>query len=213
MSKLSDLKNKHLGETIWVLGSGATLDFIKPEFFVDKIVVSTNFSAKVAGIYAQYAFSHYHSVAKQLIDTSNYVLTLLKDTVSRQDWSDVVPSNLVFIEQDNYVGPGSSWNPFTTHAPRSDSLVYGSSSLHGAMHLASWLGAKAIILVGADCGLIDSKENVSGYPQGQGDYPHALYNRDHKQMKDWLLKEYGTEVYSLNPFINLNLEGHTFDGV
>jgi hypothetical protein len=31
-------------------------------------------------------------------------------------------------------------------------------------------------------------------------------------MKDWLVANYGVTVYSLNPFINLNLEGHTFTG-
>jgi hypothetical protein len=32
-------------------------------------------------------------------------------------------------------------------------------------------------------------------------------------MKEYLEQEYGVKTYSLNPFINLNLEGHTFGGV
>jgi len=32
-------------------------------------------------------------------------------------------------------------------------------------------------------------------------------------MKDWLAEKCGVTVYSLNPFINLNLEGHKFEGV
>ena len=32
-------------------------------------------------------------------------------------------------------------------------------------------------------------------------------------MNEWLVREYGVTVYSLNPFVNLNLEGHRFEGV
>jgi hypothetical protein len=79
------------------------------------------------------------------------------------------------------------------------------------MHLAAWLGASSIVLVGADCGVLDGKERIEGYPQG--DNPWSIYNHHHKLMKDWLADKYGVGVYSLNPFINLNLEGHRFEGV
>jgi hypothetical protein len=213
LSELANLRNLHKDATIWVLGSGSTLGFIKPEFFTDKIVVSTNLSASLAGISAKYCFTHYHSVAKSLLEPNNYVVTLRRDTKSHQDWADSVPNNLVFADQDSYQGPGSSWNPLTSNPPRKDSLAYGSSSLHGAMHLAAWLGASSIILVGADCGRIDGSERIKDYPIGEGENPHGLYNQHHKLMKDWLVQEYGVEVYSLNPFINLNLEGHSWSGV
>ena len=213
MPELADLKNRHLGETIWVLGSGATLGFIEPRFFEDKVVVSTNFSAQLAGISSEYAFSHYHSVARSISDSTKYAVTLRRDTNTHQDWIGEIPSNVVFADQDSYQAPGSSWNPLTSHPPRKDSLAYGSSSMHGAMHLAGWLGASAIILVGADCGRLDDSERIEGYPQGDGENPHALYNAHHKLMKEWLVAEYDLQVYSLNPFINLNLEGHTFTGV
>ena len=211
MSELSDLRNKHPGETIWVLGSGPTLSFIKPSFFDDKIVVSTNFAAQVAGIKAEYVFSHYHNDLSPLIEPTNYAITLRRDTVTHKEWTEDIPNNLVFVNQDSYSPPGSAWNPFTTHTPREDSLVYGSSSIHGSMHLAAWLGASSIVLVGADCGVLDGKERIDGYPQG--DNPWSIYNQHHKLMKDWLADKYGVGVYSLNPFINFNLEGHKFQGV
>jgi hypothetical protein len=211
LSDLSDLRNRHSGETIWVLGSGTTLRFIKPSFFDDKIVVSTNFAAKVAGIKADYVFSHYHADLSTLIEQSNYAVTLRRDTVSHREWTEDIPDNLVFVNQDSYSPPGASWNPFTTHTPLEDSLVYGSSSIHGSMHLAAWLGASSIVLVGADCGVLDGSDRIPDYPQG--DTPWALYNLHHKLMKDWLADNYGVAVYSLNPFINLNLEGHKFEGV
>ena len=34
------------------------------------------------------------------------------------------------------------------------------------MHLAAWLGAAQIVLVGADCGTLDGEHRVVGYQDG-----------------------------------------------
>jgi hypothetical protein len=207
--RLNDLKGKHQGETIWVLGSGPSLNFLSPELFRDKITVSTNFSARTLGFIPDYVFTHYHEDALDLISDSGMVVTLTNN------WRDSSPfprpenPDIVLVEQDSYTPPGEAWSP-ETHPPRKDSLVYGSSSLHGSMHLAAHLGAAFIILVGADCGTIDGENRVSGYVQG--DTPWNVYNKHHKLMKDYLEREYPVKVHSLNPFINFNLEGHTFHG-
>jgi hypothetical protein len=216
--ELSDLRDVHAGETVWVLGSGGTLNHLDPAFFDGKVVVSTNFSAMHFGIErAQFAFTHYHEDALLILSRSEVVVTLACDTNTRVPWQGYVDERLVLIKQDSYVGPGDGWNPNTTHQPRADSLVYGSSSIHGAMHLAAHIGAAHIVMVGADCGRLDRTANVAGYgPLGGGgpeqDRILSLYERDHRRMKDWLVANYGVTVYSLNPFINLNLEGHTFTG-
>ena len=209
---LDDLRNAHEGETIWILGSGPTLGFIDPIFFEDKIVVSTNYSAQVAKIKNPYVFTHYHVVAEKLNGESKAVVTLKKNTQPNTPWRGDLPENVVLIEQDSYSPPGASLDPFRRNPPRSDSLAYGSSSFHGAMHLGAWLGAKSLILVGADCGTLDGQHRLHGYQKG-GDTQWVLYNRHHKLMKDWLIEKYGIRVYSLNPFINFNLEGHNFQGV
>ena len=208
--ELEDLASAHYGETIWVLGSGPSLNFLSPSFFDDKTTVSTNASAFTLGFEPDYVFSHYHSEALRM-SAQVAVVTLARDTVTQQEWRGDKPDELVLIEQDSYNPPGSSWNPLTTHPPKPHSLAYGSSSLHGSMHLAAWLGAKHIVLVGADCGMLDGEHRVAGYPDG--DKLWVLYNEHHALMKAWLQREYDVTVYSLNPFINLNLEGHRFEGV
>jgi hypothetical protein len=193
-----------------VLGSGPSLNFLSPQFFDDKTTVSTNESAFTLGFVPDYVFSHYHREAVRM-PAQIAVVTLARDTVTQQEWHGEKPEELVLIEQDDYNPPGSSWNPLTTHPPKPYSLAYGSSSLHGSMHLAAWLGAKHIVLVGADCGRIDGEDRVEGYPDG--DKLWVLYNEHHGLMKTWLQREYDVTVYSLNPFINLNLENHRFEGV
>ena len=209
--KLEDLRDKHAGETVWVLGSGPSLNFIDSGFFADKVVVSTNFAAQVMKIRPQFLFTHYHENAQELLDTADVVVTLEHDTMTRLTWQSEPHASLVLIPQDSPNPPGIHWNIFGAHTPRDDSLAYGTSSLHGSMHLAAWLGASHIMMVGADCGAIDGEHRVLDYPEGE--QPWDMYDRHHREMKQWLEQNYGVTVYSLNPFINLNLEGHKFEGV
>ena len=215
--ELEDIKNLYAGETAWVFGSGGTLNYLNPEFFRNKLIISTNLGAVRFGITRpQFVFSHYHIVAAEAAEVASVVVSLAKDTRSHEPWQGDKPDNVILIPQDSYSGPSDQWNPNSTHRPRPDSLVYGSSSLHGAMHLAASVGAAHIVMVGADCGILDSKVNLDGYPVlgGKGDTDRilSLYERDHNRMKQYLVNTYGVTVYSLNPFINLNLEGHTFVG-
>ena len=215
--ELNDVKHLYAGETAWVVGSGGTLNHLSPEFFRGKLVVSTNLGPVKFGIdRPQFVFTHYHDVAAEALDVAGAVVTLAGCTRTRLPWPGDVPDNLILIPQDSYVGPSDVWDPNSTHPPRPDSLVYGSSSLHGAMHLAAWVGAAHIVMVGADCGRLDGTTNLDGYSTlgGPGDTDRilSLYERDHNRMKRFLVNRYGVTVYSLNPFINLNLEGHTFVG-
>jgi hypothetical protein len=156
-------------------------------------------------------FSHYHADILQTMDDATVFVTLAKHHATKQPYPEPKPENVVLIQDDSYDPPGDDWNPLTTHGPRPGSLAFGSSSLHGAMHLAAWLGAKHLVLVGADCGTLDGEHRVAGYIEGHT--PWALYNRHHLLMKQFLIENYGVTVYSLNPFINFNLEGHRFSGV
>ena len=210
---LSDLQNLHKGETVWVLGSGPSLNYIDGSLFDDKTTVSTNFSARALGVRADYAFTHYHANAADLLNDTMTVVTIEHDTLTYKPWGGYDTPDLVLAPTPYDRPPGSSWDPLTSHTPKPGQITYGSSSLHGAMHLAAHLGASHIMLVGADCGFIDDADNVDKYPKGIVAYPHALYNKHHKLMKDYLEANYPVKIHSLNPFINLNLEGHTFKGV
>lgn len=208
-----DLFGLHPGETIWVLGSGPSLNYIDGAFFDDKITVSTNFSARALGVKPDYAFTHYHDNAADLLNDSMTVVTIENDTMSYETWNYEQNHRLVIAPTKYNRPPGSSWDPLTSHTPGPKQITYGSSSLHGAMHLAAHLGASYMMLAGADCGQIDGADRVDNYQYPGGHTLWTLYDRHHKLMKDWLEENYRVKVHSLNPFINLNLEGHTFKGV
>jgi hypothetical protein len=213
--ELSDLKDIHAGETIWVIGSGPSLNFIDPGFFDDKTCVTVNFVGKTLGLKSFYTYSNYHlqEGGKPILGDGLIVAVMLaRDTLTQQGWPGVVPDNVALSEAVSYHPPGSSWNPYRMPPPDGN-IVYGSSSIHGATHLAAHLGARNIILVGADCGVIDEVMNVGGYPSTTEHFSFRLWNEHTIVLKGWLAEKYGVRVYSLNPFVNLNLEGHTFRGV
>lgn len=220
MATLDDFDNVHEGSTIWVFGSGATLEFLDPRFFDDKLCISTNLVTQHFPLKSFYLFSHYHPAVKRVLDDDGLVTAFTHDMCSTR-WSGMLhygegewcfgnppPDNVVINELTRRKPPGSGFDPFSYARVRE--LVFGSSSIHGSIHLAAHMGASNIVLVGADCGTIDGVNRIEGYPSGHT--PWQLYNNHLIAMKRWVKDTYGANVYSLNPFVNFNLEGHTFQG-
>lgn len=212
--QLSDLRDTHKGETVWVLGSGPSLNYIEPAFFDDRVCVTVNFVGKTYGLKSFYAYSNYHA---SLVDNIfgeglRAGVMLARDTLTQKEWPGDVPKNVALSEATSYFPPGASWDPYAMPPPPGQ-IVYGSSSIHGATHLAAHLGARHIILVGNDCGHIDAEQNMKDYPIPTQVYSFKVWNAHSIVLKRWLQENYGVSVHSLNPFINLNLEGHTFTGV
>ena len=217
---LSELRDRHKGETIWVLGSGATLNHVDPSFFNDKIVIATNLAAEGMGVDADYVHSHYHeNIDSQAVKTfgPQYVTPMgdkgFAGTPSRRT------DGVIYYDHEatGVFETTGAWHP--------DGLLVGASSMHGSMHLGAFMGAATLILCGADCGLLDGESNYSAYVDEYGrtksgdlltnDAMHwlARWEAQLRFTKNALVERYGVQIYSLNPFINLNLEGHVFTGV
>ena len=208
---LEDFRDVHCCKTVYVFGSGATLNYLAPSFFDDKICVATNFCGSVFGLRRYYVFSHYHadSVLEAKRDESIAVFTPQREHGTDAEFLGFMPKIVTFPTTTGR--PGTSFNPSGKDWPTLDnSLVIGSSGIHGAMHLAAYLGAKFIVLVGADCGTLGGAERVEGYVQG--DTPWGLYELHLRDMKQRLFEMYGCHTYSLNPFINYSLEGTQYRG-
>ena len=208
---LEDFRDVHCCKTVYVFGSGATLNYLAPSFFDDKICVATNFCGSVFGLGRYYVFSHYHadSVAEAQLDETVAVFTPLREHGTDAEFLGFMPKIVTFPTTTGR--PGTSFNPSGKDWPTLDnSLVIGSSSIHGAMHLAAYLGAKFIVLVGADCGSLGGGDRVDGYVPGDSHW--ALYEQHLRDMKQRLWDVYGCHVYSLNPFINYSLEGTQYRG-
>lgn len=209
--KLPDLRMRHAGETAWVFGSGASLNFVDPRFFDDKLVISTNGAAFHFGAKPRYAFTHHHRIFHALAaDHPDTIFVANRfDYPTRDEWPAPAPENVVIHEPATIENSQVHFTPYGADRPGPDQLVFGSSSVHGSMHLAAYLGCAAIVLVGVDCGALDGEVNFRKYPHAT-QRSFRVWSEHLVLMKRWLAETYGVSVYSLNPFVSFQLEGHTY---
>jgi len=211
MRKITEFKNLHKGETIYVFGSGATLNYLAPGFFDDKTCVTTNFAGSVFGLKKYYCFSHYHEDSRKEHAKEQSIAVFTPDKEHGTDGYFIDIMDGIVLFEATQGRPGASFDPHGKDWPtREDSIIVGSSGIHGAMHLAAYMGAKYIVLVGADCGTLGGNHRIDGYVEGDNHW--QLYEMHLRRMKQRLNEVYGCQTYSLNPFINYSLEGTPYRG-
>jgi len=204
-----DFKDAHEGETIWVLGSGKTADFVDETFFAGKTVVAANHAWKDKAEHAYVCSNHWS------VDAPGWLIVPEVEDVPPQDRHHAKPDGdqVLFVptikQQYGYFDPFVHW-------PDNGRFAVGPSSATIAMHWAVYLGAAHLVLVGFDCGVIDSHERLDGY------YPpanaHAIAQHSHHRLWERVmndtarfLRERGVSVHSLNPWATLGLEGHKWE--
>ncbi|HEY7822744.1 MAG TPA: hypothetical protein VIG24_07930 [Acidimicrobiia bacterium] len=205
-----DFEGRHAGETVWVLGSGKTLDFVDRTFFDGKTVVAANHSWKGKADHAYVCSNHWG------VDAPGWLVLPEVEPVPVQDrFRGERPSGdrLLFVPtiQQQY----ANFRP-ADHWPEPGRFAVGPSSATIAVDWAVFLGAAHIVLVGFDCGVIDSAERLDGYYPPVNDDAvaqhshHALWERVMNETAV-LLRSRGISVHSLNPWATLGLEGHSWE--
>jgi len=204
-----DFEGAHAGETVWVVGSGRTLDFVDRSFFDGKTVVAANHAWKGKAEHAYVCSNHWG------VDHPGWLILPEVEPVPPQDahkGSRPTGDDVVFVPtiRQHY----SDFDP-VAHWPQRGKFAVGPSSATIAMHWAVWLGAAHLVLVGFDCGVIDGAERREGYyPPANPDAiaahsHHRLWGRVMEETANYLRKQ-GVGVHSLNPWVTLGLEGHTW---
>jgi len=213
MQSIESLENQYAGKDIYVIGAGKSCDFIDPEFLNGKIAIGVNQSHR--------RFKHLKFIVK-------------KDGASQEDLGTGIP---VVVSEFRYGGKGvknetgeftfghNYNNPspiiYTGLHPEGEKLIVSYSTITSAIHFAAFLGAKNIFLIGHDCGSLDGSASFDGYHEGT---PNLWASVD--KYKGWLgkiqvqtlevrayiYKNYNCRIYSISPFIGLNLENHNFEG-
>ena len=223
MKQLKQFKNCHKGEDIYILASGKSADFIDNSFFDNKLVIGINQAYKK--INCKYLVrkeaeliketlcnaheSTVHFISQGALGNKHLKLKTLKAL------QNLDTTNVVLYHHNHNVKS-------ITTLPPDDMLVVSHSTITTGIHLAAYMGAKNILLVGHDCGTINGECNFSGYhtnktyhiawKNGKSDYKEWLPCIENTTIRlKYLLKEkYDCNVCSLNPFINFNLEGNIY---
>lgn len=217
VNNIADFKGLHEAEDIWVIAAGPSMNYVNNSFFENKVTIGIN---RVA-----IKFECDYLVAKDgrgfgLI--SKHISPKTKLVLSKHESGNLHQNlnsyNGEFWTFEHPSKPGEKPN-LSCISKNSDKIVVSYSTITSGIHLAAYMGAKNIIICGHDCGTIDSQSTIDGYyteiRQHQGN--EASYVKwlseieNHTAMVSQKIKEvYNCNIHSLNPFINFNLEGHTF---
>ena len=220
---LIDFKNKHKDSDIYIIASGKSLDFIEPNFFNNKITIGINQVYKKVN--TKYLIRKEMDLSEQVINNNkNKTIFISRGNCGRID---NLNKNLQDKKKFNNVcifNHDKNLMNLSKLPENENYLVVSQSTITSGIHLAAYMGAKNIILVGHDCGKIDGESFFKNYHnektlsiawenEGINGYNNFLKKIENHTitLKKLLKQKYNCNVYSLNPFINFNLEGHKFE--
>jgi hypothetical protein len=223
MRELNEFKNKHINEDIYVLCSGKGVDFIDESFFSNKIIIGINQVYKK--VKCNYLLRKENNLLKEVIEkNTNTIHFISKGKDGSDNVKNLIDVNNNFAHNNNIIVFNHNANKkLLPDIIKDNELLVSWSTVTSGIHLAAYMGAKNIILVGHDGGLINGECNFKGYhtdetykiawpKNGKADYIIWLQNieKDTIKLKKMLNEKYKCNILSINPFINFNLEGNKY---
>lgn len=209
---IRELKGIFTGQDIYVVGSGPTAGYIDAKFFDNKLAIGVN------EVYQRFPNLDY-LVRKDTAGAEEARASGIPLIVSRYHGGNIQGErNELAGPQDYYVfehgDNGKTEVDLAVIGTRK--IVVSYSTITSAMHIAAYMGAANIILVGADCGRVDGEMHMDGYHRCTGG--ESFYRKFLKviepqtaAVRERLAEVYGCRVYSLNPWLNIGLEGHRYE--
>jgi hypothetical protein len=225
-SALNDFKDIHSGKDIYVIASGKSLDYLNTDFFDNKITIGVN------QVFKKLQCTHYlrkeHALINEALDATNpesFIFVCNSNAgaqakLNKMNYS--TPSRIIPFDHYHFYPVDTKQIKANMFDKSEDKLVITYSTITSAIHLAHYMGAKNIILVGHDCCKLNNECNYTNYHTketrgvawGMGQDAIDKYTNWLKQIENMtihikkiLQKHYNVNVLSLNPFINFNLEG------
>jgi len=210
MQLIKSLENQYAGEDIYVIGAGKSGDYIDPTFLHGKIAIGVNQSHR--------RFTDLKYIVKKDGATVEDIDTGVPIVVSQYKYGgnkENVCGTYMFTHNYNHpkiIGRDE------LH-PAGERLIVSNSTITSAIHFAAFLGAKNIFLIGHDCGTLDGEASFTGYHVGlpnlwgsQDAYNNwlGILQAQTIEVREYINKNYNCSIYSISPFIGLNLEGHKF---
>ena len=221
---IKELKNIHVDEDIWLILAGSSMDYVNDDFFKNKIVIGQNHTYK--------KYSCDYIVMKDCMEEPRFPRSIKK--------LDSLGIPLVFAEyfkgnsKDKIKNLPEHNNAYMfNHNPRvgsfidkeifelkDDEIMVSRFTVTSLMHLGAYMGAKNLILCGHDCGKINGNLYFDGYVEKDwvsssnwGGINTFLKKceKESQVVRKYLKDKYDCNIYSLNPFLNLGLEGNKFE--
>jgi len=204
---ITDLKNNQLGQDVYVLCAGPSMNYFRHDFFDNKITVGVNRICKF--------FKCNYIVSK---DTSGFA-----EILKHRNDAKIVLSKHVFgdfggplntLDVDYYVFDHPSKPEQRPNLKciqeNSNEIVVSHSTATSAIHLAAYFGAKNIFICGHDCCEVDGQAWVAGYyenihpmQESKEEYVSWLSSiKEHTtRVSQKLIQEFGCNIYKISPFL------------
>jgi len=204
MQSIESLENKHAGEDIYIIGAGKSSDYYDESFFDNRVSIGVN------NVWVKYKNINYNiyrdtPIPENDIDATVIVSKYRGSTFSWGNNSEHVNDGcLYFNHNDNkpvMIEDGLH--------PNGDKLAVSFSTIVSAIHLAAYMGAGAVFLVGHDCATIDGHSRMANYPKFNPAYGVFIGKLEAQTiiMRKYLRDNYNIPLISLSPFIGLKHEG------
>lgn len=207
---ISELRNRHFGSDVWVIGAGPSMDHVDPAFFRGKTVIGVN------QVFRRFPCTY--TVRKDALFAEEAARSGVPLIMAMHDQGDLsrrynsVHAPAFFFDHKDKAGPA-----LDVIRLDSDQLVVSLSTITTAMHFAAYLGAANVIVCGHDGGSLDGEINYRGYNDSRSLPDGDAYRKwvteimpETIQVRDRLQQVFGCRIYSLNPFQGFALEGHDF---
>ena len=221
MKSFEELKNKHKGEDIWLVSAGSSMDFIESSFFENKIVLGQN------NVYKKYKCDYV--VMKDCMEEPRFPRAIRE--LEELDIPLIYTKHYAghYKLQENVV---SYKNSYMCNHSDNDKRIDGALEVIGTdvmacvrstittmMNIAAYMGAKNIMSCGVDCGTINNNLYYDGYTEkdwksagnwgGVSGWISSTHD-DNIQVRNKITEIYGCNIYSLNPFMNFQLDGNEY---
>lgn len=206
------LKHRHAGETIFVVASGRSVDFLDPRVFAGHVVVAVN--EMFRHVPATYAVMHHHEHAQEAIDTDGLTVVVSARDWGAPGWGEPAACRgdyFVYETADSVRTLTPTIDEDALRQDTTDSLVVSACSTSEALQFAAHLGAGTILCCGIDGAELDGQWCVTGYNGGAQTNPqHVRLTWPIVRLTVQVLRAKGIGVYGLSPFVGADHEGHTY---
>jgi hypothetical protein len=198
---------------IYVVGSGSSLNYVNRSFFDGKVTIGINLAYRFFQI--TYGISIHTSLIPEMIARGVVGISPEWDMGIHGRKRVKMGNEVVFRHKNNtqYIyderHTGYLDIDFSDFDNPEQLVIGGIAS--SAIHLAYRLGATSIILAGIDGGVLDGITNIRSYTPEPTEAEHIYEMQPQIDLVCNMIRSKGVGVYSLNPFTNFCLEGHTFN--
>jgi uncharacterized protein (DUF952 family) len=207
MKKLiTELKNKHAGQDIYVMASGKSLDYVDDSFFEGKVLVGNNDSYKRYNV--EYVLNNNYQSALEAMSAGQTVVTSERLVDGDQSVKDF-PNHTHYYFHHTQSAHCSDVDMSVFE--KEGYLAIGATTVVPTIHFAYYLGAKNIIVCGVDSTSIEDEMYYEGYPVGDIlSLDQHIFHISHsfntvQQIID-KIRSLGVNVVGFNPFVNLVFE-------